>query len=263
MSKIRINDLALELEVKSKTILDVLPELGVTEKKTHSSALEEDEAERVRSHFRVAAAGSVQAFSPAEAQGGKTRIDLSHISKPGDVLKAILQHRVSPAPSLPNISKPGDALTSIPRHQPERARSINEDSDSLLELPKRFSFYTPGFLAFDHVIQYFDWSLKERAVMIDLSACTRSNYQVLALLVQYAWYLTLNKCTVKFKYGTAQSVLTKMLTSMGALDWREILVNDGRDFGNGPGRKTYALRRRSDVQSTINNARRAIRNYEI
>ena len=33
MSKIRINDLARELEVKSKSILDVLPEVGVTEKK--------------------------------------------------------------------------------------------------------------------------------------------------------------------------------------------------------------------------------------
>jgi len=41
MSKIRINDLARELEVKSKTILDVLPIVGVTEKKTHSSSIEE------------------------------------------------------------------------------------------------------------------------------------------------------------------------------------------------------------------------------
>ena len=37
MSKIRINDLARELEVKSKTILDVLPEVGVTEKTTVST----------------------------------------------------------------------------------------------------------------------------------------------------------------------------------------------------------------------------------
>ena len=52
MSKIRINDLARELEVKSKAILDVLPEVGVTEKKTHSSSIEDDEAEKVRAHFR-------------------------------------------------------------------------------------------------------------------------------------------------------------------------------------------------------------------
>src|SRR5215831_7417068 len=49
--KIRINDLARELEVKSKAILDVLDELGVTEKKTHSSSLEDHEAEKVRKHF--------------------------------------------------------------------------------------------------------------------------------------------------------------------------------------------------------------------
>ena len=49
--KIRINDLARELEVKSKSILDVLPKVGVTEKKTHSSSIEEDEAERVKKYF--------------------------------------------------------------------------------------------------------------------------------------------------------------------------------------------------------------------
>jgi len=37
MSKIRINDLARELEVKSKEILDVLTTVGVTEKKTQFS----------------------------------------------------------------------------------------------------------------------------------------------------------------------------------------------------------------------------------
>ena len=44
MSKVRINDLARELEVKSKAILDVLKEVGVTDPKTHSSSLEADEA---------------------------------------------------------------------------------------------------------------------------------------------------------------------------------------------------------------------------
>ena len=51
MSKVRINDLARELEVKSKSILDALTAVGVTEKKTHSSSIEEDEAEKVRGYF--------------------------------------------------------------------------------------------------------------------------------------------------------------------------------------------------------------------
>ena len=49
--KIRINDLARELEVKSKVILDILAKVGVTEKKTHSSSIEVDEAERVKQYY--------------------------------------------------------------------------------------------------------------------------------------------------------------------------------------------------------------------
>ena len=59
MSKVRINDLARELEVKSKAILDALPIVGVTEKKTHSSSLEEHEAEKVRAHIRGSSEGAV------------------------------------------------------------------------------------------------------------------------------------------------------------------------------------------------------------
>lgn len=44
MKKIRINELARELEVKPGVILDLLPELGVQEKKTHSSSIDEDVA---------------------------------------------------------------------------------------------------------------------------------------------------------------------------------------------------------------------------
>ncbi len=44
MKKIRINELARELEVKPGVILDLLAELGVQEKKTHSSSIDEDVA---------------------------------------------------------------------------------------------------------------------------------------------------------------------------------------------------------------------------
>src|ERR1043165_8963704 len=48
MKKIRINELARELEVKAHEILERLPELGVSEKKTHSSSIDEDVAIRLR-----------------------------------------------------------------------------------------------------------------------------------------------------------------------------------------------------------------------
>src|SRR5712692_7630098 len=51
MKKIRINELARELEVKAHEILDKLPELGVTEKKTHSSSIDEDVALKLRRYY--------------------------------------------------------------------------------------------------------------------------------------------------------------------------------------------------------------------
>src|SRR5436853_74381 len=51
MKKVRINELARELEVKAHEILERLPELGVTEKKTHSSSIDEDVAIRLRRFY--------------------------------------------------------------------------------------------------------------------------------------------------------------------------------------------------------------------
>ena len=103
MSKVRINDLARELEVKSRAILDALPHVGVTEKKTHSSSLEDHEADKVRAHIRGAAESQAPSSRTARPLRGeeeiKTKIDLSHISRPGDVLKAIThQMEVAAAP---------------------------------------------------------------------------------------------------------------------------------------------------------------------
>jgi translation initiation factor IF-2 len=52
MGNIRINVLARELEVKSHLILEYLAVLGF-EKKSHSSALDDEIADKVREHFRV------------------------------------------------------------------------------------------------------------------------------------------------------------------------------------------------------------------
>ncbi|MGA6988704.1 MAG: translation initiation factor IF-2 [Terriglobales bacterium] len=112
MSKIRINDLARELEVKSKEILDVLTTVGVTEKKTHSSSLEEHEAELVRKHLRRRSEAAPSSAKTSRSARGeeeiKTKIDLSNISRPGDVLRAITQHKgaTEPAAARPAVKAP-------------------------------------------------------------------------------------------------------------------------------------------------------------
>src|SRR5271154_279308 len=119
MSKVRINDLARELEVKSREILDALTHVGVTEKKTHSSSLEADEAEKVRQHFHR---GGKNGAGAAKADNEpRQKIDWSRVSKPGDVLKAIQQRKdeaaaVAQRPAAAQPVQPQAAKPSAPVH---------------------------------------------------------------------------------------------------------------------------------------------------
>ena len=67
-NQVRINELARELEVKAKAIIDLLPGFGVTEKKTHSSSIPVDVAEKVRRTIQGQADAESAAESAAAAE---------------------------------------------------------------------------------------------------------------------------------------------------------------------------------------------------
>src|SRR5271154_7615000 len=72
-NQVRINELARELEIKAKVLIDYLPEAGVTEKKTHSSSIDLKHAEWVRKHSRglAAAEQAEEADKAAKATAAK------------------------------------------------------------------------------------------------------------------------------------------------------------------------------------------------
>ncbi|MGE5324892.1 MAG: translation initiation factor IF-2 [Actinomycetota bacterium] len=119
--KIRINDLARELEVKSKAILDVLEEVGIAEKKTHSSSVEPDEAEKIRNHF-AAKSGAASRERPAQSEI-KPKIDLSKISKPGDVMRLLKQRQqeLERPPRPAAVAKPPAPVPAKPQAPPPEA----------------------------------------------------------------------------------------------------------------------------------------------
>src|SRR5665213_764039 len=94
MSKIRINDLARELEVKARPILEALVALGLDpdKKKTHSSSIEADEAVKVRAYINGGSRSVAPARPVAEA---KPAFSLANVSKPGDAAKAILERKLA------------------------------------------------------------------------------------------------------------------------------------------------------------------------
>src|ERR1700751_4553081 len=67
-TQVRINELAREREVKAKAIIDLLPQYGVTEKKTHSSSIPADVAEKVRKHLHGLAAAEAPPKPAAKAE---------------------------------------------------------------------------------------------------------------------------------------------------------------------------------------------------
>ncbi|HTB13980.1 MAG TPA: translation initiation factor IF-2 [Bryobacteraceae bacterium] len=88
MSKIRINELARELEVKPNVILETLAELGIADKKTHSSSLDDDVALQVR--FRVT--GESPSAAPAVSRHAETRTESAAQPEPA---------REQPSPKAP------------------------------------------------------------------------------------------------------------------------------------------------------------------
>src|SRR5579859_1813596 len=149
--QIRINDLARELEVKSKAILDELPNIGIVEAKTHSSFITIHEAGLIRDHFKKQA-------RPAPIQGARVGIDLSKISKPGDVMR-LLRERERRQEAERQEALRGALSTSSdfrPVEQAPRSQvSIIPPVVKMLELPRKFTFHR-GFVDFDYILDYFD-----------------------------------------------------------------------------------------------------------
>jgi translation initiation factor IF-2 len=113
-NQIRINELARELEVKAKAIIDYLPEAGVTEKKTHSSSIDVDAAERVRKHFRDAAEEEAAAEQKAVAEkAAKDAATKAARLKPA-VVAPPPPPPVAAAPHAPVVSAPPPVAAPVP-----------------------------------------------------------------------------------------------------------------------------------------------------
>ena len=115
-NQIRINELARELEIKAKMLIDYLPEIGVTEKKTHSSSIDLQHAELVRKHFRDIAEAEAAAEAAKLAPKRPAPRPAAPAASPAQRPVA-----VPPAPSAPATPRPAAPGTVPPRPAPVAA----------------------------------------------------------------------------------------------------------------------------------------------
>jgi len=129
MKKIRINELARDLEIKAHLILDKLPELGVTEKKTHSSSVDEDVAEKLRLFFLGEYTGERNGTDaePEEAEHHQPEARPAVEAKPAPVepvkeAPAVEAQAPAAPPEAPpqETEKPAEAEKPAPRMAPLR-----------------------------------------------------------------------------------------------------------------------------------------------
>jgi translation initiation factor IF-2 len=122
MSKIRINELARELEVKPNRILELLPEFGVDEKKTHSSSIDEDVAIAIKNKLGVdsepdqasrSSRSSYAAVAVADDEPEETQDDVRP-EAPAPELH-VPEHTVSPQ----NVARPKSPAEEPPPAPPE------------------------------------------------------------------------------------------------------------------------------------------------
>src|SRR6266404_763668 len=120
-NQVRINELARELEVKAKAIIDLLPGFGVAEKKTHSSSIPVDVAEKVRRTIQGQAEAESLAESAAAAEK-QAKDSAARAARQRPAAAAVADAPVAPAvvPPAPPVA-PKPAAPSISPAAPTQA----------------------------------------------------------------------------------------------------------------------------------------------
>jgi translation initiation factor IF-2 len=120
MSKIRINELARQLEVKSREVIDKLHELGIAEKVTHSSSIDEDKADQLRRYY----AGQPLTPAPSARRNGATA-DVE--DAPAKREETLTEEDVAPAPpKKPRVIQPpvkAEVPPAMPQAEPAVERA--------------------------------------------------------------------------------------------------------------------------------------------
>ncbi len=109
MKKIRINELARELEVKAHEILDRLPELGVAEKKTHSSSIDEDVAIKLRRLYGF----DVPDLDP-ESESDSTDVEDDHETAEAETEAPAVSHAAPTPPAAAEEPAPAPVSATPP-----------------------------------------------------------------------------------------------------------------------------------------------------
>nr|VFK54860.1 MAG: protein of unknown function (DUF4325) [Candidatus Kentron sp. TUN]VFK60162.1 MAG: protein of unknown function (DUF4325) [Candidatus Kentron sp. TUN] len=134
----------------------------------------------------------------------------------------------------------------------------------VIKIPDHFSFNNNGIFDVVPIIGVFDWSVKNKNVLLDLSDCNSANYQALSLITLYVWFLySRNKCRVEFRFSHDSEGASKMWRKMGAKGWHQVLINQNERFKGNRFKPLIALRKESDFRLALSKVESYTESFDI
>lgn len=142
-------------------------------------------------------------------------------------------------------------------------KQMKKENSVTLELPNRFSFKEHNIYEFDELFSFFDWSLKDRQVKIDLTKCKAPNYQALSLLILYAWRLGNNGCTVSFIESDEEKGASQMWRTIGARGAFPVLLSDNMNFNGNDYKPLFAIRNTDEFKKCIETVETYVKDFDV
>lgn len=116
----------------------------------------------------------------------------------------------------------------------------------VLELPEPFTIVAQDYVDFEPVLGWFNWNPPAGVdrLVLDFRRCTHSNYQTLALLLEYVW--TLHARGIRIEFWYEGSTAHDMWTHMGARGWSQVLNSEHVRFVGSERKPLIAVRTTED-----------------
>jgi hypothetical protein len=132
-----------------------------------------------------------------------------------------------------------------------------------LALPKYFNFKDHDSFDFDKALNFFNWTLRDRGVVVDLGSCLSANYQTLSLLILWAWRLKSNGCRVEFLLDEEPGGAGDVWRMMGAPGLFGVAFNENQNFRSNEHKPLFAIRNHEDFKNAIQKAADFSEGYNI
>ncbi|ATD63552.1 hypothetical protein CNX70_00020 [Janthinobacterium svalbardensis] len=142
--------------------------------------------------------------------------------------------------------------------------NISRNRSITLDLPRVFAFKDHDIFDFESFLKFFDWTLSDRNVRIDLRNCLSANFQALSLLVLYGWRLSTQGCNVRFiTENTKDHGVSAMWGQMGAPGLFWVLGNENQQFKGYQKKPLFAVRNIDDFKGVIQAAESYTKGFNV